>query len=243
MRVDDKHNAAAMCCKLAGVYSQQKDPFNAALQYQCAGNIQASLSDDKALQSFRLAHDLFIGGNNAKQAAGVHQRLGEYFKRTDRVEESVEVYLAAASEFETCGQLSMADRCRIEAAEALSLIGEAKRAIGLYDAVIKRSMDDTLLRFTTNRHIYMAMLCHACVCRPEGLQARFRGYCDECVSFETSRECKFIQKLLSAMQMKDVEQFTNAVIEFDRVLRINPTETALLLRIKGAIVQKNDSVV
>jgi alpha-soluble NSF attachment protein len=51
-------------------------------------------------------------------------------------------------------------------------------------------------------------------------------------TFESTREAKFIDLLLNALEGGDVETFTGAVVEFDQIMRLDNWKTGILLKIK-----------
>jgi alpha-soluble NSF attachment protein len=55
------------------------------------------------------------------------------------------------------------------------------------------------------------------------------------VQFGGSREHKFLMQLVAAVESYDVEAFTNAVVEFDQITKIDPWMTSLLLKVKQGI--------
>ena len=57
-------------------------------------------------------------------------------------------------------------------------------------------------------------------------------YCSQDVTFSSTREAKFINVLIEAVEGGDVEAFTAAVVEFDQVTKLDNWKTAILLKIK-----------
>lgn len=54
-------------------------------------------------------------------------------------------------------------------------------------------------------------------------------------SFASTREAKFINILIDAVDAGDVETFTGAVYDFDQVVKLDNWKTDILLKIKRGI--------
>lgn len=60
-------------------------------------------------------------------------------------------------------------------------------------------------------------------------------YPEMSVQFGGSREHKFLTQITNAVETYDVEAFTNAVVEFDQISKLDPWMTSLLLKVKQGI--------
>jgi alpha-soluble NSF attachment protein len=56
-------------------------------------------------------------------------------------------------------------------------------------------------------------------------------------TFTSTREAKFVNVLLEALEQGDEEAFTHAVFEYDQVTKLDNWKTAILLKIKKGIQQ------
>ncbi len=54
-------------------------------------------------------------------------------------------------------------------------------------------------------------------------------------TFSNQREYKFLKELIEAIESSDVDSFTNAVIEYDAITKLDQWKTTLLLRAKKAL--------
>ena len=54
-------------------------------------------------------------------------------------------------------------------------------------------------------------------------------------TFSSTRECKFVNILIDAMDNGDQEMFTAAVFEFDQIMKLDNWKTNILLKIKRNI--------
>jgi len=57
-------------------------------------------------------------------------------------------------------------------------------------------------------------------------------------SFPSTREAKFVNALIDAVEQGDPEAFTGCVVEFDSVTKLDNWKTNILLKIKRSITEE-----
>lgn len=60
-------------------------------------------------------------------------------------------------------------------------------------------------------------------------------YSTQDATFSSTREAKFVQALIEAVEAGDTEAYTGAVVEFDQVTKLDNWKTNILLKIKRSI--------
>lgn len=63
------------------------------------------------------------------------------------------------------------------------------------------------------------------------------------VNFASQREARLLEALVNAYESYDIEAFTNAVIEYDSISKLDAWKTTILLRIKKAIQEDDPSLI
>jgi alpha-soluble NSF attachment protein len=63
-------------------------------------------------------------------------------------------------------------------------------------------------------------------------------YSNQDAAFTSTREAKFINALIEAVEAGDQESFTGAVVEFDQVTKLDNWKTGMLLKIKRSIQEE-----
>lgn len=63
-------------------------------------------------------------------------------------------------------------------------------------------------------------------------------YCNQDVTFSSTREAKFVNVLIEAVEGGDGEAFTAAVFEFDQVTKLDNWKTNILLKIKRSFQEE-----
>lgn len=59
-------------------------------------------------------------------------------------------------------------------------------------------------------------------------------------TFPSTREAKFCNALLDAVEQADIEQYTAAVFDFDQVSKLDNWKTAILLKIKRSLEAQDE---
>ena len=54
-------------------------------------------------------------------------------------------------------------------------------------------------------------------------------------TFASTRECKFVNAIIDAIQAEDQQAFTGCVVEYDQVVKLDNWKTMILLKIKHTI--------
>jgi len=67
---------------------------------------------------------------------------------------------------------------------------------------------------------------------------KMENYSSQDPGFSLTREAKFLQALIDAVEAEDEEAFTAAVVEFDQVTKLDNWKTAILLKIKKSIQEE-----
>lgn len=65
-------------------------------------------------------------------------------------------------------------------------------------------------------------------------------YSSQDTTFSSTREAKFANFLIEAIESGDEEAFTGAVVEFDQVVKLDNWKTSILLKIKRGIQEEPD---
>ena len=63
-------------------------------------------------------------------------------------------------------------------------------------------------------------------------------YSTQDATFPSTREAKFVNALIDAVQAGDVEAFTGAVVEYDQITKLDNWKTNILLKVKRNIQEE-----
>jgi len=110
-------------------------------------------------------------------------------------------------------------------------LGDHEKAIKLYERVAEASLSNSLTKFSAKDYFFRAGL-NWLAFDIIGCKKALLRYKDLDVSFENSRECKLLDALAEAFEKLEVEDFTNAVVEYDSITKLDQWKSALLYKAK-----------
>eukprot|EP00898_Chlorokybus_atmophyticus_P005709 jgi/Chlat1/6139/Chrsp41S05690 len=221
------------------LHSMQLDSkHEAASAWVDAANAYKKVSNDEAVRCLKCAVDIFTDMGRLSMAAKHYKEIAELYEKDERWEDCIIYYSQAADFFGGEEVNSSSNQCKLKVAQYSAQLENYKKAIELYEEVAKKSMDNNLLRYSVKGYLLCAGICHLGKGDLNGASNALDKYQDLDSTFTGSRECKFLQDLLGALEEGDVQKFSTVVYEFDNMTRLDPWKTTMLLRIKKQISSK-----
>lgn len=248
----------------AQLYQRAGNQFKAAKQWELAGtsfrNAARLLSSDglnlrhdaaqalvdagmsfrksnteAALDAYKEAVDILVDMGRFSMAAKHLAACGDILAEVREFKRSVDNYQRAAEYYRSEESHTTADKHSLKAADILAQeLNQFKQAQEIYEMIGNRCADSNLLKYSAKEHFFKAILCHLNIDVINAQQALER-YPNILPSFQDSREFKLCQQLVKAMDEGKVDDFTQAIQEYDQISRLNDYTTSLLLRAKKTI--------
>lgn len=191
-----------------------------------------------AVQSLEKAVDLLKQRGRFHPAAGHVKTIAELYETDLTDYEKARHYYAEAAELYS-GEDSngLANQCWLKVATFAAQLEQYVQAIEKFEHVARTSLDNNLTKYSAKGYLLNAGLCHLC---QDALGARkaLEKYRDMDPTFGQSRECQFLANLLDSFDEGDAGKFTGHVAEFDRMTKLDPWKTTILLRIKKQIAEE-----
>mmetsp|Transcript_18274 Transcript_18274/g.39340 ORF Transcript_18274/g.39340 Transcript_18274/m.39340 type:complete len:302 (+) Transcript_18274:259-1164(+) len=144
-------------------------------------------------------------------------------------------YEQAADLFDTEDSTSEATKCKLKIAEISAELGSYPKSVELFEGAARRAVENNLLKFSARGYLLNAGICYMCYCSPDDLEIKIEKYKDLDLQLSGSRECMLLEQLWESMRDTDVEKFATALADFDRVIRLDPWKTKILLVVKDRI--------
>jgi alpha-soluble NSF attachment protein len=200
---------------------------------------------EKAMESFNAAIMLMTDAGRVMQAAKLSKECAELYENEelDTSEKShtvlaIETYEQAAELFSAEDANSQASQCRAKVAELCSAAldpPDLLRAATLYDDLGRKCLDSNLLKFNAKGYFLQAILCHLANGDSIAAQQSKDRYEALDYTFGSAREGKFAGSLIECIEGFDTEGFATACYEYDRVSKLDPWKTSILVRVKRTI--------
>jgi alpha-soluble NSF attachment protein len=220
--------------KAAEANLKAQSKHEAATNYINAANCIKKDNPDEAIRLFHLAVDLLTDEGRFSIAAKHQKEIAEIYESEMKYDKSMEEYQKAGDLYEGEGSTSSANSCFLKVAQFAAQLEQYDKAIQIFEKVAKASVDNNLLKWSVKEYLLKAGLCYLAkdIVAAHNALEKFQ---DLDYSFSSQRECKFLQDLLNACDNMDVDGFTQAVADFDNIIKLDPWKTTILLRIKNKL--------
>ncbi len=229
----DAYRRVAECQKNAkSAHEAASSLVNAASCFK-KSNVKA------AIAALREAVDLYQDEGRFSIAAKQQKEIAEICEKELDFEGAIDQYKAAADMFDGEDATSSSNACLLKVALFSAQLERYKDAIEIYERIAAKSIDNNLLKWSVKDYLFRAGLCHLALGDFVGAKRAIDKYEDLDQSFSTSREGKFLREVLDAVDKYDIEAFTNAVVEFDSITKLDSWKTSVLLKIKNSIKGKS----
>jgi len=234
--------AAAAFIRAAEVQLKMQSKHEAATNYINASNALKKTNIQDAINCIKIAVDLYTDDGRFSIAAKHQKEIGELYEAEMDFENAIESYQTAAEYYDGEGSASAANGCLLKVAQFCAQLEKYDKAIEIYEKVAKNSLDNNLLKWSVKEYFLKAGLCH--LCRGDVVSAKraLENYQEMDVTFSSQRECKFLLQILDAVENYNVEAFTQAVVEFDSISKLDQWKTSILLKIKNSINSEESSL-
>lgn len=132
---------------------------------------------------------------------------------------------------------SLANKLYLKVADLAALDGDYQKAIENYEKVAAQSINNNLMRYSVKEYFLKAGICHLATGDLIGTNRALEKYRDMDPSFGTQREHQLLVDVIGTIENGDSEGFADKLYAYDQMSKLDKWKTAILLRVKGNIVQ------
>ena len=203
-----------------------------------------------AVQAYQSAISLLTDAGRLTQAAKLSKECAEIYESEEidaedgksSVVAAIENYDQAAELFSLEDSKSAASACRAKVAELCSAALEPPdliRAAQIYNELGRGCLESNLLKFNAKGYFLQSILCHLANSDAVGAEQALAQYESVDYTFGESREGKFARQLVQCVEGYDAETFATACYEYDRISKLDPWKTSMLVKVKRSISDDN----
>ncbi|PAV62868.1 hypothetical protein WR25_15931 [Diploscapter pachys] len=206
--------------KAAEFYGSQTDSkHDSASQYAEAANCYRKVNPQLAVECLLKTSEIYTDMGRFTMAAKNHVSIAELYESDcpDKAQ-CVAHYQKAADYYKGEESKSSAMKCLIKVAEYSADLEQYRKAISVFEEIAFFEADHATLKYAAKNHFFQALLCHLCIDRLD-TQNALKRYEDAAPSFADSREAKLIKDILLCLEEQNVDAFTDAVANFNKVSR------------------------
>lgn len=252
------YQKAANAFKVGGFFKDAGDAYNKASNLyknklkngmeasKClteTGHCYKKVDTKQAIASFRASIEMLCDAGRLSQAARLSKEIAELFENDedsgeDSVVLAIESYQQAAELYEMEQQKSQGNQCLAKVAELSSAAKDPPdylRAAEIYEALGKNCLDSNLLKYNAKGYFLQCALCHLANSDTVGAGQALSRFSSMDYTLRESREGKFADELVACADSGDTEGFATACFEFDRISKLDPWKTTILLTVRKNI--------
>lgn len=237
--------------KAASIYQDKlKNGMEASKCLTETGHCFKKVDTKKAIASYRSSIEILCDAGRLSQAARLSKEVAELFENDDDTAEdnavlAIESYQQAAELYEMEQQKSQGSQCLAKVAELSSAAKDPPdflRAAEIYETLGKNCLDSNLLKYNAKGHFLNSVLCHLANQDSVGASQAMARFSSLDYTLKESREGKFASELIECVESGDSEGFATTCYEFDRISKLDPWKTTILLSIRKAVDGGGDGV-
>ncbi|KAF8905537.1 vesicular-fusion protein SEC17 [Gymnopilus junonius] len=249
----DLYQQAANSFKLEKLFKEAGDCFarEAECRELCKEENEASNAWWNAAKAYKRGYpDLAIQaltqtvvhltkGGRFRQAADREKEIGQiYLQESNNLQKACESFERAGDWYQQEDAAATANACFKDAADLHAELENYPQAIARYEQVADQSLTSALTKYSVKEYWLRASLCALALGDTVTAKRNMQKYCNQDVTFSSTREAKFINVLIEAVEGGDAEAFTAAVFEFDQVTKLDNWKTNILLKIKRSFQEE-----
>ncbi|KAK4761989.1 hypothetical protein SAY87_029873 [Trapa incisa] len=248
----DLFDKAANCFKLAKAWDRAgltyirlsdchlkcESKHEAASSYVDAANCYKKTSSKEAIACLERAVNLFMEIGRLNMSARYYKEIAELYESEQNMQGAIDNFERAAELFESEEVTTSANQCKQKVAQFAAQLEQYQRAIEIYEAIARHSLNNNLLKYGVKGHLLNAGICQLCKGDVIAISNALDRYEELDPTFSGTRECRLLKDIAAAIDEEDIVKFTDVVKEFDSMTPLDSWKTSLLLRVKEKLKAK-----
>lgn len=249
----DCYMSASECAAVVDENVASVDAVNMIIE--AANMYKRSTDIAKAIETYGKAIKIYCDTSRLGQAARYQKEVADMFETDGNMEMAQKMFETAADLYSKDNKKSNAKDCLLKVATICSTnacrlaadktdpknvqqsVTDFQRAASIFEQIGTEAMESKLGSFSAKGYFFQSLLCTMALADEVAIEQKLVCFKNIDYTFPNSRECKFVESLVTAFQSMSVEDFANACSEFDRVTPLDPWKTSMLVCIKRATVE------
>ena len=208
----------------------------------------------EAVGCYRSAVTLLCDAGRLNQAAKLSKEIAEIFESDGAAEEEEDgggggggnpAIVAAIASYQQAAELFEMEKANSQASSCLQKVAELSsgaldppellRAAEIYESLGRQCLESNLLKYNAKTHFLNGVLCHLANGDSIGASQALTRFDSLDYTFADAREGKFAKQLVDCVEAFDPEGLATACFEYDRISKLDPWKTSMLLKVKRSI--------
>mmetsp|Transcript_16287 Transcript_16287/g.15611 ORF Transcript_16287/g.15611 Transcript_16287/m.15611 type:complete len:299 (-) Transcript_16287:212-1108(-) len=200
-----------------------------------AGNCFKKVNPKEAIKAFNQAIDIYNESGRFSLSSRYYKEIAEIYEADGNMDGAIESFQQAANLFIGDNKQQNANQCLLKIANLSSAADDFSKAGEIFESLGRESMGSRLGAYSAKGHFLQCCLCYLALGDGVAMRAKLDDFKNLDYSFPPSRECDLLEKLLTASDNFNAEEFAQACADFDRISPLDPWKTTVLLKAKRHI--------
>lgn len=202
----------------------------------------------EAIGCYRSAVTLLCDAGRLNQAAKLSKQIAEIFENDGAASDDDDgggAVTAAIASYQQAAELFEMEQAKSQASSCLQKVAELSsgaldppellRAAEIYESLGRQCLESNLLKYNAKTHFLNGLMCHLANGDSVGASQAMARFDSLDYTFADSREGKFAKQLVECVEQFDPEGFATACFEYDRISKLDPWKTSMLVKVKRSI--------
>ena len=220
---------AAICHKNMGRngYHQAATLYIEASKMVLKHNVNDNMN---AIQQLEHAINIFLDDGNFKNVSKYKKEIGELYEKDNNNKEAINAYLTS---IEWSDDNSFPTKLRV--AHLHAQLKNFSEAAKLFEEIAIGYIDTSTMRWSVPRYLFKSCLCilaNGDIIGAQNIITKYKHALDA-----STHDYQFLTQIMEAIDSNDTKAFTNSVIEYDTIKKLDPLTISVLLSIKRGITE------
>lgn len=234
-------SAGGAYMRAAELHEKTKSEFEAGTSYtRAAEAFQKTDDTPRCVECYKMSVAAYAGLGKCAMAANNSKKVAEIVEGTDD-DEAISAYKEAIDYYEAEGRPQAASGCREKVAFLTAAKGDYADAQVAFEDLGKAALQSNLGKFNAKKWFTNAVLCALAKTDTVAAANKLQEYKALDYSFDGTREALLCSSLIAACDDNDDEAIATACAEYDKIKKLDPWMTKILLHIKNSVSPVDDA--
>eukprot|EP01132_Coremiostelium_polycephalum_P002761 gene2761-3435_t len=221
--------------KAAECFLKAASKHDAAQSYVSASNCYKKGNISNAILTLKAAIEYYTDEGRFSTSAKLQKEMAEMYESEGDFDQAIASYQVAADLFSGENSNVSSHQCLLKIALFSAQLERYDKAIEIYEQVAAASLDNNLTQWGCKEYFFRAILCYLASDDLVSAERALMRYRDMQASFSSTREFRFLDQIIKACRDHSVEDFSDAVAEFDSISPLDAWKSSILVRAKRTI--------
>jgi len=211
-------------------------PDDAANDFWQASKSYKKTHPELAVAALKRTISLLVEKGRFRQAADREKEIGQIYQQDGAdLQMALESFEQAGEWYSTEDATATANACFRDVADIAAQLDQFDKAIERFEQVATTSLSSPLTRYSVKEYFLRAGLCHLCKQDIVSFRRAIEHYGQQDNTFPSTRECKFLLAIADSIESGDQEAFTQHIVEYDHLTKLDNWKTTILLKVRRGI--------